>query len=250
MKCSKWLDFREHDIEITEKIRTIVQESDTAAGRAFDLAVIFLILVSVITFTVETLPGLSPAIMRVLQVSEVVITLLFTLEYVLRIVTSSKKWSYIFSFYGLIDLIAILPFYLSMGVDLRSIRIVRLFRIFRILKIAQYNQAMARLAKAFMLARHEILIFLGATLMLLYFAAVGIYYFEHAHQPDAFRSIFDGLWWAVATLTTVGYGDVYPVTVGGKLFTFVILICGMGIVAVPAGLIAAALSKVVREEDR
>ena len=210
---------------------------------------IFLILVSVVTFTVETLPGLSPAIMKMLKVSEVLITLLFTLEYVLRIVTSSKKWSYIFSFYGLIDLIAILPFYLSLGVDLRSIRIVRLFRIFRILKIAQYNQAMARLGKAFILAKYEILIFLGATFMLLYFAAVGIYYFEHVHQPEQFWSIFDGLWWAAATLTTVGYGDVYPVTVGGKLFTFLILICGMGIVAVPAGLIAAALSKVVREED-
>ena len=188
--------------------------------------------------------------MKVLKVSEVIITLLFTLEYVLRIVTSSKKWSYLFRFYGLIDLIAILPFYLSLGVDLRSIRIFRLFRIFRILKIAQYTQAMARLGKAFMLTRHEILIFLGATLMLLYFAAVGIYYFEHIHQPDKFRSILDGLWWAVATLTTVGYGDVVPETTGGKLFTFVILICGMGIVAVPAGLIAAALSKVVREEDR
>ena len=234
---------------MTQKIRAIVQESDTAAGRAFDLAVIFLILVSVITFTVETLPGLSPAIKTVLKITEAVITLLFTIEYVLRIVTSSKKWSYIFSFYGLIDLIAILPFYLSLGFDLRSIRVFRLFRIFRILKLAQYNQAMARLGKAFMLTRHEILIFLGATFMLLYVAAVGIYYFEHVHQPEKFRSIFDGVWWAVATLTTVGYGDVYPETVGGKLFTFMILICGMGIVAVPAGLIAASLSKVVREDD-
>ena len=137
---------------MTQKIRAIVQESDTAAERAFDLAVIFLILVSVITFTVETLPGLSPAIKNVLKVAEAVITLLFTIEYVLRIVTSSKKWSYIFSFYGLIDLIAILPFYLSLGVDLRSMRVFRLFRIFRILKLAQYNQAMARLGKAFMLA--------------------------------------------------------------------------------------------------
>ena len=234
---------------MTQKIRAIVQESDTAAGRAFDLAVIFLILVSVITFTVETLPGLSPAIKNVLKVAEAVITILFTIEYVLRIVTSSNKWSYIFSFYGLIDLIAILPFYLSLGFDLRSIRVFRLFRIFRILKLAQYNQAMARLGRAFMLARHEILIFLGATSMLLYVAAVGIYYFEHIQQPENFRSIFDGLWWAVATLTTVGYGDVYPETVGGKLFTFMILICGMGIVAVPAGLIAASLSKVVREDD-
>ena len=232
------------------KIKEIVQGSETVAGRTFDLVVLFLIVVSVTTFTVETLPDLSPVTKKALEVSEVVITLLFTIEYMLRIATSSKKVRYIFSFYGIIDLIAILPFYLALGLYLRSIRIFRLFRIFRILKIVQYNQAMARLGKAFMYAKYEILIFLGTTLMLLYFAAIGIYYFEHVVQPENFRSIFDGLWWAVATLTTVGYGDVFPVTVGGKLFTFVILICGMGVVAVPAGLIAAALSKVVREEGR
>ena len=156
-------------------------------GARFDLFILFLIVVSVITFSVETLPGLSPVTKKVLEVSEVVITLLFTIEYMLRIVTSSKKVRYIFSFYGIIDLIAVLPFYLALGLDFRSMRIFRLFRIFRILKIAQYNQAMARLGKAFMYAKYEILIFLGATLMLLYFAAVGIYYFEHvAHSLKNF----------------------------------------------------------------
>ena len=99
-------------------------------------------------------------------------------------------------------------------------------------------------------AKEEVMIFFLATLILLYFSAVGIYYFEHEAQPDHFQSIFHSLWWAVATLTTVGYGDVYPVTAGGKLFTFLILMCGLGIVAVPAGLVAAALSKVRDEEER
>ena len=237
------------------KISVIVQNSDTVAGRIFDLFVLFLIVVSVITLSVETLPDLSPVVKRALDVSEAVITVLFTIEYILRIATSPRKAAYIFSFYGLIDLIAILPFYLvrviglPLEVDLRSVRIFRLFRIFRILKLGQYNRAMARFGKALAYARHEILIFLCATLVLLYFTALGIYYFEHAVHPDHFQSISDSLWWAVTTLTTVDYGSVPPATLGGKLFTFVILMCGLGIVAVPAGLIVAALSKVLQEED-
>ena len=118
------------------------------------------------------------------------------------------------------------------------------------LKLTRYSQAMERFAKAISYAREEIIIFFVATIIILYLASVGIYYFEHDAQPEAFRSIFDSMWWAVATLTTVGYGDVYPVTVGGKIFTFVILMCGLGVVAVPAGLISAALSKVRRDEHR
>ena len=231
-------------------IRHIVQRSDTATGRAFDFVVLFLIALSIITLSIGTLPDLSPMTKRMLDVSEVTITVLFTIEYVLRIATSLKKMSYIFSFYGVVDLVAILPFYLSMGVDLRAVRVVRVFRVFRILKFARYSSAMARFGKAVSYAKEEALIFLLATIILLFLSAVGIYYFEHDAQPERFGSIPHSLWWAVATLTTVGYGDVYPVTVGGKFFTFFILMCGLGIVAVPAGLIAAALSKVRQDEDR
>ena len=107
----------------------------------------------------------------------------------------------------------------------------------------RYNRALVRFSRAITLAREEIILFLGVTLGLLYFAAVGIYYFEHQAQPEEFASIFHSLWWAVATLTTVGYGDVYPITVGGRIFTFFILLIGLGIVAVPAGLLASALAK-------
>ena len=230
-------------------IRDIVQNSDTVAGRAFDFVALFLIVFSMIAITFETLPNLPPIVKTALGISEVVITVLFTIEYVLRIATSPKKTDYIFSFYGIIDLVAVLPFYLSLGIDLRSVRAFRLFRIVRILKLTGYNSAMARFGKAISYAREEATIFFFATIILLYLSAVGIYYFEHDAQPENFRSIFHSLWWAIATLTTVGYGDVYPVTVGGKLFTFVILMCGMGIVAVPAGLVAAALSKVRENED-
>ena len=126
-------------------IRQVVQESDTVARRSFDSATPFLIALSVASLSVETLPGLSPVARRTLDVSEVVITVLFTIEYGLRIATSPKKLGYIFSFPGLIDLVAVLPFYFSLGIDLRSIRAFRLFRIFRILKITRYSVAMERL---------------------------------------------------------------------------------------------------------
>lgn len=232
------------------KLQDIVQGSDTKAGRAFDAVVFFLIIFSIITLTIETLPDLSPTTKWVLHVSEVVIVAFFTIEYILRIATSPRKRSYIFSFHGIIDLVAILPFYLSIGFDLRSARALRLFRIFRILKLARYNDAMARFGKAVSYAKEEVMIFLFATLILLYLSAVGIYYFEHQAQPENFGSIIHSLWWALATLSTVGYGDAYPMTVGGKLFTFVILMCGLGVVAVPAGIVSSALSKVVRNEER
>ncbi|HHI77306.1 MAG TPA: two pore domain potassium channel family protein, partial [Gammaproteobacteria bacterium] len=103
---------------------------------------------------------------------------------------------------------------------------------------------------AFLEIKEELTVFCGVSLVLLYLSAVGIYYFEHDAQPQAFRSLFDGLWWAVATLTTVGYGDVYPITAGGKFFTFVVLLIGLGIVAIPAGLIASALSNVRKGDER
>lgn len=231
-------------------IRKIVQESDTPAGRGFDLFVLFLVVYSIVTLTVETVPGLPPVAEQALRISEVAITLAFTIEYVLRVATAPRKRDYIFSFYGVIDLIAVLPFYLSLGFDLRAVRAFRLFRIFRIFKVTRYSVALERFGKALSYAREETLIFSLATLIVLYLSAVGIYHFENEAQPEAFSSIFHSLWWAVTTLTTVGYGDVYPVTAGGKAFTFAVLMCGLGIVAVPAGLVSSALSKVRQEEDR
>jgi len=230
-------------------IADIVQKSDNKAGRTFDLCILTLIIYSIITLSVETLPNLSPTHVGVLHTSEVIVTLLFTAEYLVRIGTSKNKLRYIFSFYGFIDLFAILPFYLSLGVDLRGIRAFRLFRVFRIFKLTRYSEAMNRMKKALALAKEEAILFLFVTAILLYMSAVGIYYFENQAQPENFKSIFHSLWWAVTTLTTVGYGDVYPITTGGRFFTFFILMIGLGIVAVPAGLVASALSQVRKEEE-
>ena len=196
------------------------------------------------------MPDLSKETYAFLSNIEVVIILLFSIEYILRIIVTEKKLSYIFSFYGIIDLLAILPFYLSGSVSLQTLRILRLIRLFRIFKLTRYHEALARIGKAIFIAKEELVLFSVVTLMLLYLSAVGIYHFEHAAQPDSFKSIFDCLWWSVATLTTVGYGDVYPITNGGRIFTFVILMLGLGVVAVPTGIISSALSSVRKSETK
>ena len=159
----------------------------------------------------------------------------------LRLTLADRKREFVFSFFGIIDLLSILPFYISTGVDLRSIRAFRLLRLFRAFKLVRYSKAIQRFHRALIIAREELILYFIVTVMLVYLAAVGIYYCETDAQPEKFTSVFHCLWWAVATLTTVGYGDVYPITAGGKIFTFLMLIVGLGIVSVPAGIVSSAL---------
>ena len=150
-------------------IADIVQRSDTSAGRAFDWTVLGLIVLSIVILSVDTLPGLSPSARRSLHVSETIITILFTVEYILRVATAPRKLGYILSFYGLVDLLAILPFYLTAaGVDLYILRIVRMFRVLRVLKLLRYNEALKRFGKALTLAKEEIAVYSLATAMMLY----------------------------------------------------------------------------------
>ncbi|MBT3747613.1 MAG: ion transporter, partial [Bacteroidetes bacterium] len=156
---------------------------------------------------------------------------------------------FIFSFYGLVDLAAIIPFYLSTGIDLRSIRTFRFLRLFRAFKMMRYSKAIIRFQKALKMVKEEMIMFMVLTVILLFLSGVGIFFFEHKAQPEVFKSIFDSIWWAIESLTTVGYGDIYPITVGGRIFTFFVLMIGLGIIAVPTGLIASALSRVRDQED-
>ncbi len=231
-----------------EQLRSIINDASTIKGKVFALFIQVLIIVSIITFSVETIPDLSDQTKQLLQRIELFCVIIFSIEYVLRIVTAKNKSKFIFSFFGIIDLLAILPFYLAMGVDLRSIRALRLLRLFRLLKLARYNKVMRRFTNALVIAREELILFFFLTIILIYLAAVGIYYFENPVQPEAFSSVFESLWWAVATLTTVGYGDIYPITAGGKIFTFFILLIGLGIVAIPAGIVSSALTKSLDKE--
>lgn len=231
------------------RIKQIIEDSDTKSGKVFDLVLQAMIILSLVSFSIETLPDLSGETREFLRSIEIVCVTIFTIEYIARIIVATNKRAFIFSFFGLIDALAILPFYLATSLDLRSLRSFRLLRLIRVLKLARYNAAAKRFHRAFIIAKEEIALFLFASLIVLYLAGVGIYHFEYPAQPEAFCSVFHSLWWAVTTLTTVGYGDMYPITAGGKLFTFFILVIGLGIVAIPAGLVASALSKAREMED-
>jgi len=226
----------------------LIIRNDTKSGRLFDIFIQVLIILSLITFSIETIPSLDLSTLFFLKEFELFTVIVFSLELIFRLILTKPPFKYLFSFYGIVDLLAVLPFYVSSGIDLRSIRIFRLFRLFRIFKLLKYNSAIDRLFYAFKDIKKELLIFLVATIFLLYVSSVGIYYFENSVQPEQFKSVFHSMWWAVATLTTVGYGDVYPITAGGKIFTTFIVFIGMGLVAVPTGLFASALSKTFKED--
>lgn len=228
-----------------DHVRSALDGEHPHLGRAVALTLYVLIGLSTLSIGIETLPNLPAAAVTALTVLEVVTVVVFTVEYVLRIVTAENQVAYLTSFFGLVDLAAILPFYLSLGlVDLRSVRALRLLRLFRLFKIARYNRALKRIGRAFTLVREELIVFGSGALFTLYLCAIGIYYFEHDAQPKAFASVFDAMWWAAVTLTTVGYGDVYPVTVGGRIFTVLVLFVALGVIAIPTGLISSALGKI------
>lgn len=230
-------------------LKTIIERNDTRWGRAFDLFIQALILLSLLCFSMETLPGLSSETHWWLERIEIATIAVFTVEYVLRLWVADQPLKYATSFYGLIDLLAIAPFYITAEIDLRPVRAFRFLLLFQAFKFVRYSKAIRRFHRAFLIAKEEIVLFICVTILLLYFSAVGIYYFEHAAQPQHFASIFHSLWWSLETLTTVGYGDIAPVTLGGKIFTFFILLIGLGIVSVPAGLVASALSKARSMEE-
>ena len=203
-----------------------------------------IILLSVISFSLETLPNISSRGQRLLNGIEVVVVAIFTIEYLLRFWVARNRLRFVFSFFGLIDLLAIAPFYLSLTCDLRFLRIIRWFRVFRALKLLRYNDSLRHFVDAVSIVKEQLMLYFMATGLLVYFAAVGIYAFEHHAQPEQFQSIFHSLWWAIVTLTSVGYGDVYPITVGGRIFTGFLLPIGLGVITVPAGLLAYGLNAV------
>jgi voltage-gated potassium channel len=229
-------------------IRKIVDINNSLKSKIFNIFMQMLILLSIVSFSIETIPDLNIETINYLYYFEVFTIIVFTIEYFLRIYTAKKKFSYIFSFYGLVDLLAILPFYLAFFVDFRAVKAFRLFRLFALLKLVKYNRTLDKFQKAMKNAKEEFIVFFILTLIMFYLASIGIYYFEHSAQPEVFRSIFESMWWAVASLTTVGYGDIYPITIGGKIFTTIILLIGLGIVGIPAGIVASALSEVNKKE--
>ena len=236
------MDWRAH-------VRTALNGEHPVLGRSVILLLYGLIGLSTISIGIETLPGLPSWATSLLGVGEVITVAVFTVEYVLRIAITANRLAYVRSFFGIVDLLAILPFYLSLGIDLRALRAFRLLRLFRLFKIARYHNAIGRLGRAISMVREELIVFATVAVFTLYLCGIGIYYFEHAAQPKVFASVFDGMWWAAVTLTTVGYGDVYPVTPGGRMFTMLVLFVALGAIAVPTGLISAALTRLRAVEE-
>ena len=216
-------------------------------GKIFDYVIQTLIFLSLILIAIETLPHLTAKQKGILNFIELIIVLVFSLEYLLRLYAAPKKLKFVFSFLGIVDLLAILPFYIA-GLDLRAIRFMRLFRIIRLLKLTRYNKALQRIYRAFVLAKEELSLFLFCLFLLLYLASIAIYYFENKVQPEVFSSVLESFWWAIITLTTVGYGDVVPITLGGRCFTIIFLIVGLGVIAAPTGLLASAMNTARIEE--
>lgn len=224
-------------------LKSTVEQPQSRRGRFFDLVIQLLIVVSIVSFSLETVPGFSERNAEFLGVIEFVCVAVFTVEYLTRILVADNKLKFIFSVYGIIDLLAILPAYLQLDFDLRSLRALRLLRLFRVLKLVRYSRALRRLHLALLMIKEELILFLTVAGIVVYLSAVGIYYFESEAQPGQFTSVPKSLWWAIVTLTTVGYGDSYPITTGGRVFTFFVLVVGLGVVAVPSGLFASALTR-------
>ena len=216
----------------------------------FEKLIQILIVISLISFAFETLPNLSTTWQTVLKFTEIIIVLIFTIEYIIRISLCRPRLKYIFSFYGVIDILAILPFFLTAGIDIKSIRAFRLLRLLRFVKLLKYNKAIRRLRDALIDAKDELILSGIVDGILLYLASIGIYYFEEEAQPDSFGSVFHSMWWAVCSLTTVGYGDVKPITVGGKIFTGIVLIIGVGIVAMPTAILASSFNNAKKKEKK
>lgn len=220
-------------------------------GRLVVSAVVALILLSAVLVAVETMPRFRgrPVLLR----AEIALASLFAVEYLLRLWAAPQRLRYATSFWGIVDFLAAFPALLLLVPDLQTLRALRLLRLLRLLKLARYSQALDRIGRAFATTRDELAIVLFVAVLMIYLAAVGIHHFEREAQPEIFGSIPQSLWWAVATLTTVGYGDAYPITVGGRVFTGLVLMVGLCVVAVPAGLVASALLRHPAspdEEDR
>ena len=213
----------------------------------FEIASSIAVFASIAIMGLETF-DFAPELKHALFVADMALSLAFVAEYLFRIATAENKRGYMTSFYGLIDLVALLPILIHAAASVRVIRLLRLLRILRLLKLRRYSNALDRYTEALKLIAAEATLFTGVALVFIIAFAFVIYEVEHEAQPDLYRNIFDSIWWAVISLTSVGYGDVYPVTTAGRLFTLAMVLTGMGIVAVPTALLASALSQVTDSE--
>ena len=219
----------------------ILDGNHEGLGRTVPLLLHGLILFSAVAIALETVDTLPPVIHNILFWFETFVLTVFVCEYILRLTCSANPLRYAFSFWGIVDLIACLPALALIQQEWQVVRTIRLIRLVRLLKLFRTTTAFDRLLHAYRDVRGELIIFVILASLVLYVSAVGIYLFEHEAQPAVFSSIPISLWWAVASFTTVGYGDMVQITTGARIFTTFVLFIGLGVVAVPAAIVTTAL---------
>jgi len=235
---------------LKKRIYNIIFEAETPTGKAFDLSLIVIILLSIGVIMLESVESVKDKIGTTLFILEWIFTIIFTIEYVLRVWVVQHKKKYILSFYGLVDLISVLPMYLGMIFSgahaLLIIRSIRLVRVFRVLKLARFVGEGQVLASALKASRHKITVFLLTVLTSVILAGTLMYMIEG--KENGFTSIPISIYWAIVTLTTVGYGDLAPNTPLGQAVASVIMILGYGIIAIPTGIVTAEMAFQKRKE--
>lgn len=226
---------------IRTRLQLALNGNDPSFGGLIAVLFYAVIVVSACIITLQSIPAITETWGDVLNAASIAILGVFSVEYVVRVWSAERPLSYAFSFWGLVDILAIAPAALLLWPEAQTLRTLRLLRLFRLLKLLRLRRASDRIMRALQSSRDELILFTCLAAIVLFLASVGIYTLERHAQPEDFGTIPRAMWWALATLTTVGYGDVYPVTAGGKVFTAIILIAGIAIVAIPAGIITSAL---------
>jgi voltage-gated potassium channel len=231
------------------RLRRIIFEAETPAGRAFDVALLVTILVSVLAVVLESVAAVREAHGTALRALEWTVTLLFTVEYVLRLMTVGQPWRYATSFFGVVDLLAILPSYLALVVPetqaLMVIRALRLLRVFRVLKLTRFVREAHVMALALQASRQKITVFFGGLLTTVLIVGALMHLIELG--SPGFESIPSSMYWAIVTITTVGYGDVSPQTPLGKAMASLVMVLGYSIIAVPTGIVSVEIARASRQ---
>ncbi|MBD3862237.1 MAG: voltage-gated potassium channel [Olleya marilimosa] len=234
-----------------DKLHEIIYEADTPAGKLFDVVLLVLILASIILVMLESVRNIDAKYHNALYVGEWIITIFFSIEYILRIITVKKPFKYIFSFYGILDLLSTIPMYISFvfagSHALVTLRALRLLRVFRILKLARYLGASNQLRDSIIASRVKIFVFLFAVLISSVIFGTIMYLVEG--EDNGFTNIPKSVYWCIVTLTTVGFGDIAPQTALGQFITTIIMILGYGIIAVPTGIVSAEYSKSLKKSE-
>lgn len=234
--------------DIRRYLDSVISHSDTKAGKFFDVVLLWVILFSVAIVMIDSVEDYHVLYAKFFEITEWILTVVFTVEFFLRIYSAPNRLKYVFSFYGIIDLVSVLPGYLSFFVPgmhyLLVIRVVRLLRVFRILKLIQFTGEAEILLTALYYSRRKIVIFLGAVLTLVIIIGSMLYVIEG--ESSGYTSIPRSIYWAIVTVTTVGYGDIAPVTPLGQFVSSILMILGYAIIAVPTGIVTVEMGRADR----